>query len=211
MRPKVTKMATRTQILETSLQLFLEKGCKNVTMDDIASENGMSKRTLYELFKDKSSLLEESIVTLHERKMEVINQFLTNHENILQMLLESIDNGDEKILDTHYYFMMDIKKYYPELYQKFIKTFHLHQYEMLKKVLDKGFEDGFFIKDGVNYDNVAYSLLLLSSKKSELNMLEYSKFDQKKAVAEMVLLILRGLSTPKGMQIIDNHIKNKLK
>ena len=42
-------------------------------------------------------------------------------------------------------------------------------------------------------------------------MLEYSKFDQKKAVAEMVLLILRGLSTPKGMQIIDNHIKNKLK
>lgn len=211
MRPKVTKMATRTQILETSLQLFLEKGCKNVTMDDIASENGMSKRTLYELFKDKSSLLEESIVTLHERKMEVINQFLTNHENILQMLLESIDNGDEKILDTHYYFMMDIKKYYPELYQKFIKTFHRHQYEMLKKVLDKGFEDGFFIKDGVNYDNVAYSLLFLSSKKSELNMLEYSKFDQKKAVAEMVLLILRGLSTPKGMQIIDNHIKNKLK
>lgn len=211
MRPKVTKMATRTQILETSLQLFLEKGCKNVTMDDIASENGMSKRTLYELFKDKSSLLEGSIVTLHERKMEVINQFLTNHENILQMLLESIDNGDEKILDTHYYFMMDIKKYYPELYQKFIKTFHRHQYEMLKKVLDKGFEDGFFIKDGVNYDNVAYSLLLLSSKKSELNMLEYSKFDQKKAVAEMVLLILRGLSTPKGMQIIDNHIKNKLK
>lgn len=211
MRPKVTKMATRTQILETSLQLFLEKGCKNVTMDDIASENGMSKRTLYELFKDKSSLLEESIVTLHERKMEVINQFLTNHENILQMLLESIDNGDEKILDTHYYFMMDIKKYYPELYQKFIKTFHRHQYEMLKKVLDKGFEDGFFIKDGVNYDNVAYSLLLLSGKKSELNMLGYSKFDQKKAVAEMVLLILRGLSTPKGMQIIDNHIKNKLK
>ena len=111
MRPKVTKMATRTQILETSLQLFLEKGCKNVTMDDIASENGMSKRTLYELFKDKSSLLEESIVTLHERKMEVINQFLTNHENILQMLLESIDNGDEKILDTHYNFMMEIKKY----------------------------------------------------------------------------------------------------
>ena len=121
MRPKVTGMATRTQILETSLQLFLEKGCKNVTMDDIASENGMSKRTLYELFKDKSSLLEESIVTLHERKMEVINQFLTNHENILQMLLESIDNGDEKILETHYNFMMEIKKYYPELYQKFIK------------------------------------------------------------------------------------------
>ena len=107
--------------------------------------------------------------------------------------------------------MMEIKKYYPELYQKFIKTFHRNQYEMLKKVLGKGFEDGFFIKDGVNYDDVAYSLLLLSAKKTELNMLEYSKFDQKKAVAEMVLLILRGLSTPKGIEIIDNHIKNKLK
>jgi hypothetical protein len=42
-------------------------------------------------------------------------------------------------------------------------------------------------------------------------MLEYSKLEQKRALSEMVLLILRGLSTPKGMQIIDNHIKNKLK
>lgn len=197
--------------METSLQLFLEKGCKNVTMDDIASENGMSKRTLYEMFKDKSSLLDESLTTLHERKMEVISQFLTNHENILQMLLDSIDSGDEKILDTHYNFMKEVKRYYPELYQKFIKTFHRHQYEMLKKVLEKGYDDGFFVKEGIRYDDVAYSLLMLSSRKSELNMLEYSELDHRKAVSEMVLLIIRGLSTPKGMKIIDNHIKNKLK
>ena len=61
-------MATREQILETSLHLFLQRGCKNLTMDEVASENGISKRTLYEMFKDKSSLLEESIISLHEKK-----------------------------------------------------------------------------------------------------------------------------------------------
>ena len=120
-------MATRTQILETSMHLFLNKGCKNVTMDEIASENGMSKRTLYEMFGDKSSLLEETLTTLHERKIDAINHFLTNHENILQMLLDSIDNDDEKILDSHHNFMMEIKKYYPELYHKFIVSLHQHQ------------------------------------------------------------------------------------
>lgn len=204
-------MATRTQILETSMHLFLNKGCKNVTMDEIASENGMSKRTLYEMFGDKSSLLEETLTTLHERKIDAINHFLTNHENILQMLLDSIDNDDEKILDSHHNFMMEIKKYYPELYHKFIVSFQKHQYLMLKKVFEKGYEDGFFMAEGVNYENVAYSLLLLSQRKAELHLSGYAEINHRRAISDMVLLILRGLSTPRGMKIIDNHIKNKLK
>ena len=49
-------MDPKKKITETSLELFLQRGCKTVTMDDIAKENGISKRTLYEIFTDKSPL-----------------------------------------------------------------------------------------------------------------------------------------------------------
>ena len=60
-------MTTRERIIETSAELFSMKGCKSITMDDISAANGISKRTLYELFADKSALLEACLVSLTER------------------------------------------------------------------------------------------------------------------------------------------------
>ena len=54
-------MTNREQILRNTSVLFLERGCKSLTMDEVASANGMSKRTLYELFHDKAELLQECI------------------------------------------------------------------------------------------------------------------------------------------------------
>ena len=55
-------MTNREQILRNTSVLFLERGCKSLTMDEVASANGMSKRTLYELFHDKAELLQECIL-----------------------------------------------------------------------------------------------------------------------------------------------------
>ena len=204
-------MATRTQILETSLQLFLERGCKNVTMDDVASENGMSKRTLYEMFKDKSSLLEEGLTTLYNRKLESINHLLDNNENVLRMLLEAIDSEDEKVLDTHQNFMMDVRKYYPELHKKFIVNLYNSQYNMLVKMLEQGHREGLFIKEGISYENVAFSLMTIANIGYEYKSNIGMKTDPRKALAETSLLLIRGLATGAGIEIIDNHIKNKLR
>ena len=62
-------MTNREQILRNTSVLFLERGCKSLTMDEVASANGMSKRTLYELFQDKAELLQECILLLHKDNM----------------------------------------------------------------------------------------------------------------------------------------------
>lgn len=55
-------MATRESIITVTSNLFLERGCKSVTMDEVAQNNGISKRTLYEIFPDKAALLEACIL-----------------------------------------------------------------------------------------------------------------------------------------------------
>ena len=58
-------MDLRERIIENSMEMFLHRGCKSVTMDDIATENGISKRTLYELFSDKSTFLAKYMTKIY--------------------------------------------------------------------------------------------------------------------------------------------------
>ena len=66
-------MELRDRIIEVSSDLFMSNGCKSVTMDEVAAANGISKRTLYEHFKDKTNLLEECLLMMEE-KMKMLGE-----------------------------------------------------------------------------------------------------------------------------------------
>ena len=63
-------MILKEQIMLTAFDLFSEHGIKNVSMDDIAHSTSMSKRTLYELFEDKETLLMQCL-SMSYNKMRV--------------------------------------------------------------------------------------------------------------------------------------------
>ena len=80
-------MTNREQILRSTSALFLERGCKSLTMDEVASANGMSKRTLYELFHDKAKLLQECILLLHKDNMVRSEEELSKAGNVLEWFM----------------------------------------------------------------------------------------------------------------------------
>ncbi len=61
-------MELKERIIEETSKLFFQNGIKSMTMSDIASHLGISKRTLYEVFKDKEDLLEECFENVRGRK-----------------------------------------------------------------------------------------------------------------------------------------------
>ncbi|MGV8111403.1 MAG: TetR/AcrR family transcriptional regulator [Lentimicrobium sp.] len=71
-------MEAREKILDKAIELFLNLGIRNVTMDTIAAESGVSKRTIYELFKDKDDLvvqaLREMIIRHNQDMLGIISQ-----------------------------------------------------------------------------------------------------------------------------------------
>ena len=79
-------MTNREQILRITSALFLERGCKSLTMDEVASANGMSKRTIYELFHDKAELLQECILLMHRDNMNKSEDELAKAGNVLEWL-----------------------------------------------------------------------------------------------------------------------------
>ena len=91
-------------IVETAHTLFIERGIKDVKMDDIATELSISKRTIYELFNDKEQLLHEVLKFQHDRMYENGKESVRNSSHILEIIL--------KLYNLHFKLLKKVKMQY---------------------------------------------------------------------------------------------------
>ena len=87
MRIQVEQEEKRCIVVKSAMSLFCTKGIKDVTMDDIAHDLKMSKRTLYELFDDKESLLLYCIKTQGLWQRDRLRECVKNATNVLEPVL----------------------------------------------------------------------------------------------------------------------------
>ena len=114
------------QIIEKSLELFQMYGIKSVTMDDLSTELGMSKKTLYQYFNDKADLVKKVITHEFEKKLLVFNKIMNGSGNAI----EHLDAVNKFILTEHKChkpsMFFDLQKYFPEAHQEIQKAKRSH-------------------------------------------------------------------------------------
>ena len=77
----------RKQIISVAAEMFHQQGIRSVTMDDIAHRLCMSKRTLYQIFADKESLLLACVIQHEEEVIKQLEEVYNNTQNVLEFLL----------------------------------------------------------------------------------------------------------------------------
>lgn len=106
-------MDLRERIIEKSSELFVH-GIKSVSMDEIAASLGISKRTLYENFKDKEDILLSCINLYSDKKQELFLQAENTSDNIIEIFLRLL--GQPHLTKfPNLKFFEDIEKYYPKV------------------------------------------------------------------------------------------------
>ena len=87
----------KNKIIQTAETLFLKLGFKSVTMDDISNELGMSKKTIYQFFADKSNLVKETVSRHIQMEKHACSGMLTQQDNPIDFMLALTENfGDLK-------------------------------------------------------------------------------------------------------------------
>lgn len=192
---------TKEQVMTTALDLFSQYGIKSVSMDDIARNIGISKRTIYEFFEDKETLLQEAI---------------KSYNNSMRSTLAELEKGPYTALDVFVLFYEDFmkrprwynKKYYDDLkrYPKALQKTEEEKSRFLKKcikLLSRG------AKEGVFQPNINFEIVALLAKE-QAKMIRPSKALSNHSVAEVFNTILytflRGISTEKGIAILDRYL-----
>ena len=114
MKENNPKKEIQNLIVETAHTLFIERGIKDVKMDDIAAELSISKRTIYELFNDKEQLLHEVLKFQHEQMRERGKEIIRGSSHILEIILKLFNLHFELLKKVNNKFFSELGKY-PEI------------------------------------------------------------------------------------------------
>jgi hypothetical protein len=192
------------KIIAKAGEMFLKLGFKSVTMDDIASELGISKKTLYKYFGNKHALVEKTTTTMHQSCLCKI-QTITNQgfnpieENfeIKKMFKEMFQNASSSPIHQ-------LKKYYPKVHEKIMEKEIVLFSECLKKNMEKGINAGYYRKD-VDIELVTkfYFSLVFSIHENTIENYKIPKLEQ-----DVLAYHTRAIATAKGLLELEKQLKN---
>jgi len=187
-------------------ELYMKYGIKSITMDDVASELGISKKTLYQFVTDKDDLVGKFIDNEIALRQEEICKCFGIGFNAIEELFE-ISNFMNKLMhDQNPTTEYDLKKYYPQHYQKTVKARREGIYNYILLNLKKGIKEGLYRKD-MNKEIIA-KLYLSRSENTNLNELfTVEEFTSIKLFMELLTYHVRGIATEKGIIVLEKKVK----
>jgi TetR/AcrR family transcriptional regulator, biofilm operon repressor len=193
-----------SKIIHKATELFLKLGFKSVTMDDIANEIGISKKTIYKYFSNKELLIEKGTTILHDKIEMGINQIVSDNHNAIEENFEIRKMFADmfKIAETSPVFQL--KKHYPEIHTKLMKR----SIEICTKCFRTNIEKG--IKSGLYRQNLDiesfikfYYTLIFSINENTVSEKELLK-------QELIALEYhtRAMATPAGIAELEKQLLN---
>ena len=192
----------RERIIMTSTEAFTSKGIKCITMDDIAAALGISKRTLYEVFADKETLLTESILKIQQDRDKYLQEVYEHSSNVLEVNLAVFQKSIEIFHKTNKRFFEDIKKY-PKVYAM-MQDRQDSDSEKTMFFFKSGVEQGIFRSD-VNFAIV--NLLVREQFDVLLNTDICSEYPFIEVYESIMFTYIRGISTEKGAKVLEDFIQ----
>lgn len=191
-------MDVKEKIVNLARELFLSSGFSGTTVDDISAELGMSKKTFYRVFPDKSTLLRTAIMSQINITETKISKILADKKKPLiarfKVLSEILIASTSKITPV---FIRDVKKNAPELWEEVRKKRKKIIIKYFTRVIDEGVENGVIRTD---LDKKLIILIYLAAIENVINPqvlseMEYSAGD----VFDIIItMMFEGVLTEKG-------------
>jgi len=180
------------------MQDFSKHGIRAVKMDTLAKELGISKRTMYEIFEDKETLLFEGIKVYGERKREYMHSYAEEGHDVIDIIMEAYHMKVEEVRAVNPDFYLDLMKY-PRLAQ-YMKEAQQKSREGFLAFMKRGVDDGYFRPD-VNYELVPHIFDALGQYILTNSLVQ--QYSVEELFSNCFLIALRGFCTDKGLHTID--------
>lgn len=204
--PTEYRKELRGRILEVAMQDFIQRGIRAVKMDDIAGSLGISKRTLYEIFPNKESLLLEGIRLKQAMGEEEMAKYVTEkNPNTMDIIMKFYHMQMEELSSLPLTFITEISRY--PLVTEFLRKKHQKSEENANRFFQRGVKEGYFRSD-VDYELI--SKLGEGMTQNAIARQLYFQYEPQYIFRNIIFLFLRGFCTQKGLEYIDNTlIENK--
>lgn len=196
----------KEKIIQKATEMFLSMGFKSVTMDDIASEMGISKKTIYAHFGNKTELVQETTMQLFEHITYGIDCICELHKNPIEELYEIKKFVMLQLKDEKSSPQFQLQKYYPEVHETFKAKHFEKMYDCTRKNLQRGMELGLY-RDNIDIEFVSRIYFIGVNGIKDDSLFPIQKFPKVQLFEEYLEYHLRGIVTKEGLQTLKKFIK----
>lgn len=197
-------MEQEEKILNGAQELFFKYGLRSVTMDDIAKHLGMSKKTIYQCYKDKDEMV-HTLMQNHIKEDECV--FRGNNEksvNVVEEVFNMMKNMTEIFSKVNPLLFYELQKYHPKSWA-LIKDFKENFVQtMVEASIEKGKKDG-YVREDVNAKIMARLRMEEVDMSFNPQVFSPDKFSVLQVQLALTEHFLYGICTLKGHKLINKY------
>lgn len=186
--------------------MFLRLGFKSVTMDDIAAELGISKKTIYLHFANKNELVNASAMHLFETISAGIDKIHEADKNPIEEIFEVRNFIMQHLNDEKASPFYQLQKFFPEVYLTLRSRQFAKMNGSMKENLRKGIDTGIYQHDiDIEFVSRIYFTGLTGIKDTEI--FPQQLFNVQQLTKKFLEYHLKSIATPKGLNILEDELK----
>lgn len=203
-------MEIRDRIKNKADELFCRYGIRSITMDEIATQLGISKKTIYQYFADKDELVDAIIEDTLSFSRE---KCLTDKQQAVDApheIIRALDFMEEMFRNMNAMMLYDLERYHPRAYKKFIDFKNKFLLQTIRENLEWGIRDGLYRSE--------IDVELLSRFRLEGMMIAFnqelfptSRYNLAHVHTSIIEHFLFGVASPKGYKLIQKYIEERSK
>jgi AcrR family transcriptional regulator len=203
-------MEIKDRIQEKATELFMRYGIRSVSMDDIATQLGISKKTIYQSYADKDELVDavmEANIFKTQKDCGLCSQQSTNAIEEIFLTMEMIQ---EQFRHMNPMIVYDLQKFHIRAFQKF--TAHKNEFliSIIRNNIEKGIQEGLYRKD-LNADVLSKFRLESMMIAFNMDLFPPTKYNLADVTQIIIEHFLFGLATLEGYQLILKYQKERSK
>ena len=198
-------LATSDILIKTT-GLYKKFGIRNITMSDISNELGISKKTLYQYIKDKEALIEMVLSHEFNELKESLNIAIKGSNDPILQFIELKHSLVENLSDQSGVMGYELKKYYPEKYERYFHKYLSLLADAFNQNLSGGIHKGIYRED-LDIDHVIKTHLVILLNMMNNDISELKDFLSEKYDVEGLRYHLRAIVNKSQLDKIDKYLE----
>ncbi len=201
-------MEIKEKIVSVAAEMFMRYGVRSVSMDDVARDLGMSKKTLYQSFSNKDELIQEVAKAHIKVEREQFEDMAAKSENAIDELVQMTSCMRHMMQNMNPSLLFDLQKYHPDAWDLFLDFKVNFIRTQIQNNIQRGLAEGNY-REGINAKVLATLRIEQVQMVFDPKIFPTSEFNLVDVQVQVLDHFIHGLLSDKGRILYKKYQQNQ--
>jgi TetR/AcrR family transcriptional regulator, cholesterol catabolism regulator len=203
-------MGHKERILEKATELFMRYGIRSITMDEIAAQLGVSKKTIYQFFTDKDAMVEAVVNGEMRRNEEECLYSSKAADDAVHEIFLAMDNLQEMLKGMNPQLIHDLEKHHPAAAKRLKQYKYQFLYTTIKENLERGVREDVYRPD-LNIELTTRHRIEMAFMPFNQDAFPQNKYPMNQTCQDLAVLFLHSVCNVNGKKLIEKYLDERKK